>query len=142
MSFFRRFVLLFAAVGLMAATATAQAIEPVELPPELERVLRDYERAWQAGDADALAALFTEDGFVRKEGRWIRGRDSIRVAYKEAGGPLRLRAVSYAVEDSVGYMVGEYGYGRGPEVKFGGKFVLALRRSADGEWRIAADLDS
>lgn len=127
---------------VIAAPARAQGVEPVELPPQLERVLRDYERAWQAGDADALAALFTEDGFVRKECRWIRGRDSIRVAYKEAGGPLRLRAVSYEVEDSVGYMVGEYGYGRGPDVRYGGKFVLALRRSADGEWLISADLDS
>ena len=124
------------------APAFSQSVEPVVLPSELQRVLHEYERAWQAGNAQGLADLFTEDGFVRKEGRWIRGRDSIRVAYEDAGGPLRLRAVSYAVEDSVGYMVGEYGYGRGPDVKYRGKFVLALRRSEDGQWLIAADLDS
>ncbi|HEX4935593.1 MAG TPA: hypothetical protein VFV33_20570, partial [Gemmatimonadaceae bacterium] len=30
------------------------------LPAPLERVLRDYERGWRAGDARAVAALFAE----------------------------------------------------------------------------------
>ena len=47
----------------------------VALPPELARVLRDYERAWRAGDAAALAALFAEDGFVLQSNRPpVRGR--------------------------------------------------------------------
>lgn len=118
-----------------------QTVEPVELPQELERVLRDYEQAWQSGNAEALADQFTVDGLVRRDGRWIRGRDSIRVAYENAGGPLRLRAVSYAVDDSVGYVVGQYGYGAGGDVSYRGTFVLALRRSDEGSWLIAADLD-
>src|SRR6185295_2049761 len=35
----------------------------VALPPELARVLTDYEAGWKAGDAAALASLFAEDGF-------------------------------------------------------------------------------
>jgi len=38
--------------------------ESIVLPPELTRVLIDYEAGWKAGDATALARLFTEDGFV------------------------------------------------------------------------------
>ena len=50
----------------------------VELPPELDRVLRDYERAWRAGDAVALASLFAQDGFVLQSNRPpIRGREEI-----------------------------------------------------------------
>ena len=64
----------------------------VNLPPELDRVLRDYERHWKAKDGAALSALFTEDGFIAR-GPWIRGRDAIRTAYStSSGGDLRLRA--------------------------------------------------
>lgn len=51
---------LLLAPGRLAAQApSAEVIPSVTLPPALERVLRDYERSWQAGDATALAALFT-----------------------------------------------------------------------------------
>src|SRR3546814_2135777 len=49
--------------------ATGTEIPDVTLPPELDRVLRDYERAWRAGDAAALASLFTEDGFILQSNR-------------------------------------------------------------------------
>jgi hypothetical protein len=111
----------------------------VELPPELNRVLWDYERHWKASDGAALSALFTEDGFINRGG-WIRGRDAIRQAYATSGGDLRLRAVGYAAGDTVGYIVGGYRYGEA--TADGGRFVLALRRVRGGEWKIAADLDA
>jgi hypothetical protein len=52
----------------------------VDLPPALDRVLRDYERLWRASDAAGLSALFTDDGFIARRG-WIRGRDAIKEAY-------------------------------------------------------------
>jgi ketosteroid isomerase-like protein len=103
--------------------------------------LRDYERAWAAGDGDALAALFTPDGFVRAEAGWIRGTAAITARYANAGGDLRLRALAYADGETVGYIVGAYGYGESAAVSDRGSFVLALRRGPDGRWRIAADLD-
>ena len=116
-------------------------VPSVNLPPEIDRVLRDYERHWQAGDGAALSALFTEDGFIQRGGPWIRGRDAIRTAYSQiARGELRLRAVGYAAADTVGYIVGAYRYGT--STTDGGKFVLALRRAPRGEWKIAADLDA
>ena len=55
------------ALAVMTVPVTAQqrfVPEPsIELPAELERVLREYESAWRRGGAE-LAALFTEDGFV------------------------------------------------------------------------------
>ncbi|HEX9632236.1 MAG TPA: SgcJ/EcaC family oxidoreductase [Gemmatimonadales bacterium] len=130
---------------LLPAVAAAQdaprALPSVDLPPTLERVLRDYERAWAAGDAAGLATLFTEDGFVLSNGAEpIRGRDAIRRKYANAGGPLRLRALGYATADTVGYIVGAYRYGNAAEDT--GKFVLALRRGPDGRWLIAADIDN
>ena len=143
----------FATAALLAAlafaappTASAQGTPPpplpsVTLPPEVDRVLRDYERHWAAGDEAALAALFTEDGFVLQNGRMpIRGREAIRQAYAEWSGPLRLRAMGYAVGDLVGYIVGGYRYGDAPEDA--GKFTLALRRTPGGPWLIASDMDN
>ena len=120
---------------------TQSEVPSVNLPPELDRVLRDYERHWRAGDGAALSALFTEDGFIQRGGPWIRGRDAIRTNYSQmASGNLRLRAVGFAAADTVGYIIGAYRYG--DATSDGGKFVLALKRVPRGEWKIAADLDA
>ena len=118
------------------------ALPSITLPAELDRVLKDYERAWKASDAAALAALFTADGFVPTGRGWVRGRDAIRANYANAAGGLQLRALAYAVQDTVGYIVGAYGYGDAPGVPDRGKFVLALRRARGGLWLIAADIDN
>jgi hypothetical protein len=114
----------------------------VTLPTELDRVLRDYERAWRGADATALAALFSVDGFVLQNGRApVRGRDAIGRAYSgQAGGPLRLRALAYAASDTAGYIIGAYGYGETPGDM--GKFTLTLRRARGAKWEIFSDMDN
>lgn len=122
-------------------SSVIQSQPSVPLPPDLDRVLRDYERAWQARDAAALAALFTEDGMTLSSGRPLRrGRSAIQEGYSGSGGPLSLRALSYATDDTVGYIIG--GYSEQPGQPDIGKFVLALRRSPGGPWRVAADIDN
>lgn len=141
-------VLLLAALAAAPEVARAQeapsapALPSVTLPPELDRVLRDYERLWAAGDAAGLAALFTEDGFVLQNGRPpTRGRDAIRHAYGQAGGALRLRALDFAAEGTVGYIIGAYGYHDAGDHDVG-KFTLTLRREPGGPWRVASDIDN
>ena len=125
-----------------AQTPTAPPSLPsITLPAELDRVLRDYERAWKNSAEDALADLFTPDGFVPTGQGWVRGREAIRATYASQGGGLQLRALAYAVQDTVGYIVGAYGYGDSAPVPDRGKFVLALRRARGGPWLIAADID-
>jgi len=92
-------LLALALILLLAAPAGAQVSEgaaapqpSVALPPELARVLTDYEAAWQRRDATGLAALFAEDGFVMAGGAPpLRGRAAIDV-------PLAPRA-PYAATD-------------------------------------------
>ena len=128
------------------AVASAQSAPPaqlpsVTLPPELDRVLRDYERHWTSGDEAALAGLFAEDGFILQNGRPpVQGRANIQQAYANSSGPLRLRALGYAADGSAGYIIGAFGYGEGGADM--GKFVLALRRTPGGPWMIAADIDN
>lgn len=135
-------LLLAIAILLAPVTPTPVAALPsVALPPELDRVLRDYERAWRARDAAALAALFAEDGFVMSNGSPpVRGREAIRAAYANAGGPLSLRALAWATEGKVGYIIGGFGGEVGSPDS--GKFILALKRGSDGRWLIAADMDN
>ena len=135
-------ILLFAAAipAFGQQPAPAAPLPSVPLPPALDRVLRDYERAWRARDATALADLFTEDGFVLSNGRPpVRGRAAIRARYADSGGPLALRVLAYAAEGRVGYIVG--GFGASPGEPDTGKFVLAIRME-EGRWQIAADMDN
>jgi ketosteroid isomerase-like protein len=142
-------VALFSAIVLSGSAplaaqqpATPAPLPSVALPPELDRVLRDYEKEWSAGNAVGLAALFTADGFVMNPGKpAVRGTADITALYKTtSGSPLSLRAFAYATSDTVGYIVG--GFARDKASPDGGKFILLLRRSGRGPWRIAADMDN
>ena len=112
----------------------------MELPPELARVLTDYETAYRNGGAE-LATLFAPDGFVLSGGRPpIRGREAIAQYYGDGGGPLSLRAIAFETSGSVGYILGGYTSRAGdPDV---GKFTLTLRRDSDGRWLIFSDMDN
>ncbi|WP_311238056.1 MULTISPECIES: nuclear transport factor 2 family protein [unclassified Xanthomonas] len=122
--------------------ANPTAVASVALPPELDRVLRDYERAWRKGDASALAALFAEDGFLLQSDRPpIRGRAAIQAAYEgSSGGPLSLRSLGFSAEGNVAYIIGAYGYGDAPGDI--GKFTLTLHRAPGKPWLIFSDMDN
>ena len=131
---------------LVASSAAGQQETPaaqpsVTLPPELARVLTDYEAAWSKKDPAALAALFAEDGFVLPGGKPpVRGRAAIQKHYTGQGGPLSLRAIAYATEGGVGYILGGYTDKAGnPDM---GKFTLTLKKGSDGRWLIMSDMDN
>jgi len=129
------------AAALPAPADDAAPLPSLELPPELQRVLTDYEAAWGKRDAAALAALFTEDGFVLPGGHPpVHGRAAIARHYTGQGGPLALRAFAFGQEGAVGYILGGYAGSRGQPDD--GKFTLTLRRSADGRWLIVSDMDN
>ena len=113
----------------------------VQLPPELARVLTDYENAWGSRDAKALALLFAEDGFVLPNGHApVKGRAEVEHYYTGQGGPLSLRAIAFAADGKVGYIIGGYTQSKGePDI---GKFTLTLRKGGDGRWLIVSDMDN
>jgi ketosteroid isomerase-like protein len=137
-----RLVLALAALLALAAAAPAQTPPPsITLPPELARVLTDYETAWRDRDAKALAGLFAEDGFVLSTGSpAVRGRGAIEKHYAAAGGPLYLRAFAFAADGCRGYIVGGFSHEAGKPDD--GKFTLTLVRGDDGRWLIFSDMDN
>jgi ketosteroid isomerase-like protein len=136
--------LLLPVVGAVAQQTDApktDALPSVTLPPELDRVLRDYETAWENRDAAALAALFASDGFILRPGHPpVRGREAIETAYQNAGGPLHLRALAYEQADAIAYIIGAYR--STPDRPDSGKFIVTLQRNSDGRWLITADMDN
>ena len=134
-------VLALLAAHSAAAQESPTPLPSIELPPALARVLTDYETAWSAGDAAGLARLFAEDGFVLSRSRPpIRGRAAIEKHYTGKGGPLSLRALAYAAEGSVGFIIGAYAHKKGaPDA---GKFTLTLVKNDEGRWLIMSDMDS
>ncbi|HET8946703.1 MAG TPA: SgcJ/EcaC family oxidoreductase [Candidatus Polarisedimenticolia bacterium] len=124
-----------------APPAPAPSLPTVTLPAPLARVLTDYETAWRARDAKALAALFTEDGFVLSSASPpVRGRHEIEKHYQGAGGPLALRAFAYGTDGSLGWIVG--GFAREAGQPDSGKFTLTLRKGPDGRWLTNSDMDN
>jgi ketosteroid isomerase-like protein len=134
-------VALAVAAPRSSAEAPASPLPSVTLPAPLARVLTDYEAAWQKKDAAALAALFAEDGFVLSSGSPpVRGRAAIERHYTGSGGPLALRALAFATEGSLGYIIGGFARAKGePDT---GKFTLTLRKGAGGRWMIMSDMDN
>jgi ketosteroid isomerase-like protein len=131
------FVLIHLAIG----TPSAQEEPSVTLPPELGRVLSDYESAWRARDAAALSRLFADDALVLAPGSpVVRGRESIEAFYQGQGGPLFLRALAYAAEGRLGYVIGAFTYTEGDPDR--GKFTLTLRKDGSGRWLIVSDMDN
>lgn len=122
-------------------TSAASQLPSVELPKDLARVLTDYETEWRRGGG-AVSQLFTDDGFVLSGGRPpIKGRAAIAEHYgRGGGGPLSLRALAFAAEGGVGYIIGAYTTERGtPDI---GKFTVTLRKRPDGRWMIVSDMDN
>ena len=136
------FLLFILSAGSVLAQQPLQSADvAVALPPELARVLTDYEAGWKAGDAVALSRLFAEDGFVLPDGQPpVKGRAAIQKLYTHGGAPLSLRAFAYATHGDVGYIIG--GYSAKPGMPDFGKFTLTLRKGAGGDWLIMSDMDN
>jgi ketosteroid isomerase-like protein len=130
------------ALTLAFVMTAAWSQEPtVTLPPELARVLTDYEAGWRAKDSAALAKLFSEDGFVLSPGEpMMRGRKAIEQAYKGEGGPLFLRAVAFSTQGTMGYIIG--GFTNKANAADIGKFTLVLEKDDTGRWLIKSDMDN
>ena len=51
-----------------------------------------------------------------------------------------MRAIAFATDGNVGYILGGYRYGT--EAGDLGKFTLTLRKTRDGRWLIFSDMDN
>jgi len=114
-----------------------EVLPTVTPPPEVARVLTDFERGWQSLDKSFFAALFTEEGLLQWGDDWARGRRAIRNALLGKAGGLRMRAQAFETHDSLGFIAGMYGFYRDTTWVDQGRYALTLRRTKTEPWQIA-----
>lgn len=128
---------------LSSASVSSQTSErqpSISLPPGLQSVVSQYQTAWHAGDAKAIANLFAEDGFVLPNGsKTIRGREQIEQFYLNSGSPIILRPFAYQEGESLAVILG--GITKANINHDLAKFTLTLRRK-DNRWEIVSDMDN
>lgn len=136
--------LALAAMPLMAATTvSAQTIEA-----ELRAAEDEWQRRWDAKDAEGLAALYAEDAMrLPPDGSRTVGRDAIEAVFEDefaAGLVVQLDATDVGHDDDgeLGWVVGDQTVQfpvDGEMVTGTGNYVVVYRKEADGAWRIVID---
>ena len=122
------------------AACTPAARESSELAAMGDR----WEEAFNSGDADAVAALYAEDGRLLPPNAELgQGRDVARAAFAEmiaSGIKAQLETIEAVVAGDLGHRVGTYSL-HGPDgaVLDHGKYIETWRQ-IDGAWQIENDI--
>jgi uncharacterized protein (TIGR02246 family) len=145
---------LLASVVMIAALSSAGAAQSTPKPPAagasvdaaIRAVADLYVKATMAGDAKAIAALYTEDAMEMPPNQPpIKGRAAIQQYYEKelAGAKMANFSLNHLETHAVGdrgYDVGTYKQNVTPTGSAGfndtGKYVVILKRSA-GSWKVA-----
>jgi uncharacterized protein (TIGR02246 family) len=142
-------------IALTAAAVVAQAPSGAGQPPggaagadAIKAIADAYVKAALAGDAKAIAALYTQDAVEMPPNQpMIKGRAAIQQYYeKEMGSGMKVNSFTVTHLDTQavgerGYDVGTYQQSVTPKggtepVTDTGKYTIILRRSASG-WQVA-----
>ncbi|MFW6078976.1 MAG: YybH family protein [Gemmatimonadota bacterium] len=115
----------------------------------IERRGAEWVDAARREDADALAALYTEDAVLLPPGaEALSGREAIRAMFADQfarfDGEYDFRTEEIVVRDDLAYRWGGYRAAievpGGEAMRLDDSFIEIWRRGADGEWRIARDI--
>jgi len=134
--------------GMAADSATMQA--------DIEAVghVRDaFTAAFRAGDGAAIAALYTSDGLSQPNMQPTgTGTDGITAGFKGLFdqytiADATITGVKTEVSGNLGYDIGTFRFtgvpkAKGDTLKSEGRYVVVLRKQADGTWKLVADMDN
>ena len=137
------------AVGLLALAGCQKSVDTAAVSDEIKRGVRDWVAAYNSGDADTIAAKYSDNAVVMAPGAPASvGREAIRVfiakdsaAAKAAGvtlvisdgdevgvsGDLAWHSGAYTVNDASGAAVDSGNY-------------LEVQQNVDGKWMIIRDI--
>lgn len=125
----------------------ATATEMEALSTAITSVRNAFVEAYQAGDAAALAALFTEDGMrLGPNEPMVKGRAAIEESLSQlfagaASAALTVEPVDEGGGGNFGYEIGTYKVkvemkGEAPPIEDQGKYVVLVKQTADGSWKL------
>lgn len=133
-----------AALCLAALAALAACAPPTaQDSAEIRAGSAAWNEALNAGDLDALVALYAEDARIMPpNAEPAQGLEAVRESFGgmiDAGLTGTLTTVEAVAAGDIGHHVGTYEIEAGGEVVDRGKFVEVWRQVGD-EWKIAADI--
>ena len=135
------------ALSLAASSAQAQTDDAVRA--ELAAVADAFSRAYVAGEAEAIAALYTDDAvLIPHNDRDVRGLEAIEAYWTPREGatvehhritPTRVEVFGDVATDYGTYVAHGTDGGRawGPSH---GNYLTVWKRGADGRWRMQLDM--
>jgi uncharacterized protein (TIGR02246 family) len=119
------------------------ATQPDADQAAVSATLRRYVAASNAGDAAALADLYTEDALLLPpDEEPVLGRAAIRAFWNDGTEPgMTVRTIRTVVRNGLSYVAGRYNLpATDSEAADSGKYLLALERQPDGRWAVAVDI--
>lgn len=148
---------LVAAEDIMAATQTANAAlftaTAQSDPSGIDKTRNAYVAAWNAADASKVADLYTDDAIVLYPDQpAVTGRKAILGYFKEFF--AEFSRPSFELSSAEIEIAGLWAFDRGmyrwkgvpraggEAVEDSGKYLVILRQQADGEWKVARDMDN
>jgi uncharacterized protein (TIGR02246 family) len=146
---------LFAVGSLVGACAQEPAMPPdttAEDTVAIGELRGAWDAAYEAGDAAALAGLYTTDAVLMQPGLpTMTGRAAIESHYgqgfAQGSFTVDIRPGSTVVDGDIGYEHGQFTgtmtpAAEGDPRQTEGRYVVMLRRDTDGAWRIARSMSN
>jgi uncharacterized protein (TIGR02246 family) len=144
-------VLSVASCATPADTPQAPTVDAAAMRDTIAAREREWSASFVAGDAAAIANLYSEHGAtIEPAGEWRRGREAIAAGMKTQLDTLNVTTREDLPEEVIvaGDYVVEFGrYSYAATTKMGnkpvsgaGRYVVLWRKDTDGQWRIYRDL--
>lgn len=140
--------ILAASALLLAGCQQAPKVDTAAAEEAMKSGITAWQDAYNAGDADKIAAMYTDDGVVMAPGVPVAtGRDAIRALIaqqsadaKAAGLTLAISAGSMGVAGDSAWHSGSYTVNAADGAKVDSGSYLELRKNVGGQWLIARDI--
>ena len=137
----------------LAAPASPTPRQRLRIIAAIGKARDAFAAAFKAGDIAAITALYTSDGLTQSNNQPTgTGPAGITAAYKATFDQFNVVAftltpVKTEVSGNLGYDIGTYTFvgtpkPKGDTIKAEGRYVVVLRKGADGTWKTIADMDN
>jgi uncharacterized protein (TIGR02246 family) len=128
---------------LLIAIACTQSAPPTD-PSVIHARSAEWEAALNAGDIEAVAALYESDARLLPPNEEMQsGADAVRALFGsmiDAGLTGKLNSVETRVAGDIAYNLGNYTLMAGDTVVDTGKYMETWHRGEDGQWRYSNDI--